>query len=256
MNAPEEPRPWPRKKWWAAVFAVFMVQVAAVLLLSDRAPLSARESPRAAIQLVPELARDARFAPLLELHDPAVFALANRHGFSGHSWLRDLPAEHELLDWVEPNAWLTNRVDVLGQTFVEFSHSQSLPSTTLARAIPPPQDSGPRAENFLPTKSEWRLPPGWSFVSPVALPSWTNATVLNRTRISLTVDAKGEVISAVIAPPLPQGNDMMNRSGNPDADRKALELARGLQLKRVHPLEDVNWVMVDVLWHTVPEQKP
>ena len=115
ISASVAPRSWPRRRWWSFVTLTFSVQLGLIFWLSDRSPALPRQP---VISPALQLAGNAS-AELLSLHDPTLFALPHRQGFSGLAWLRIPPPQFRSFDWSDEPRWLQFPVELPG---VAFAH--------------------------------------------------------------------------------------------------------------------------------------
>lgn len=232
---------------WFGILLVLAVQFAFILWLGDRRPIQPR-APSAApqIQVIAPLGSNT-----LRLLDPTLFALPHEEGFAGAGWLIPPLQEIQPFAWSEPARWLELQIGQLGAAFsqsIGTNRFQPLPSpaTLEAELLTPPltgaapmiQRSTFRLEGTLAARKLLKSPD---------LPSWPYAELVSNTVVQVLVDAQG----------LPFSFSLLERSGDPEADRYALNEARKA---RFEPLRSGDAPAVESLalgtlvfeWHTIP----
>ena len=222
MAKPLEPGAWSSRRWWTVILAAFGLQVLLIFRL---------EQPKAIVPRRADTAPALRFgnsqmAELVALQDPTIFALPNRHGFSGNAWLKAPDVTPPSGEWSEPPRLLAADAQNWGAWFKNLAESnapQSYPAIVIPKPIasvstsfsiaPPPIGSRVKLRGELARRA---------LLEPIPLPSWTNSDLLTNTIVQLLVDDRGNAVSAVLSRP---------GSGRTDADERALELARSARFE-------------------------
>lgn len=237
------------RRWWA-IALVFAAQLGLILAFSDRRPPAPRPPTR---PLVVKLAPDD--PEWLALTDPTLFALPQRRGLAGAAWLKFPSVTFPPYRWSEPPRPLKLRVEDLGVAFAEFMRTNRFASLTF--------ESKPAARLPAPAVLEIAAPPITNSIlrvagdlakrrllNPPELAPWPSADVLTSTAVQVMVDGEGQVRSATL---LPEPGALVQGSGDPQADQRALELARAA---RFEPLRGgTTSATVGLLifeWRTVP----
>ena len=218
-----EPGAWPLRRRWTWIGVVFAAQIGLIFWLSDKQPIHSRPAaPEPTLRILGD-----KTAPWLELANPALFALPNPRGFSGLAWrMRSRPAA-PLTDWTEPPRWLelplgfqpvemeldaqTNRLEPLS--------SAVRPMPWLALPELPPQGPARR-------RSTLRIGgpiAGRTLLVPLQLESQTHQDLLTNSVVQVLLNADG----------LPVSTLLLSSSGSPEADQRALDLARQARFARV-----------------------
>ena len=252
MNAASaQPESVPRRRWLVWVVVVFAGQLGFIVWLGAKRPVAPR-SPNPPPPT--SLAVNYDFE-LAELFDPTLFALPNRHGFSGLAWALTPVTQYVPAGWDEPLNWLQIPSEKLGSTFRHLVMD--------TRTAPPPVAEKPEPQipaldiaatvSPMPARSLLRIEGGLAgreLLAPLELPSWPNLDILTNSVVRGIVDAGGHVISSM----------MLAGCGLREADQKALDLVRTAQFKPLqdgektrlaHPLEGLSWGKMIFQWHTV-----
>lgn len=222
---PAEQR-WSPRRWIITVAVLFAVQLGLTWQISDRAPLVARVEHRPLIVRLAPTEISPELAALLKLHNPTLFVLPSREGFSGSAWLEVRPLQHRAPGWSNPPQWLRLKPEELLTDFEHFGATnqpaRGFVSDHLTRPREPrlPLDAAqrPRPATRLVITGELTVP---DLVTQPELPVIEHAGVLTPAQVSLWVDRRGRVFRAALAP---EGS-----SGLETADRLALELAQQLK---------------------------
>lgn len=254
---PAEPRRWSPVRWGVSVALVFVLQIALIFWLENRAPIVPRQVADAAPARLAVTTADG----LLALENPTLFALPNRQGFSGQAWLTVQPKQFPAPTWSEPVQWLSLPAQELGSEFRHFVETNPAPAFSTI-IMPEPEWTAPASFSApsQPAPSRLRLEGGLArrpMVSPLPkLPAWTNADFLTNTVVQLLVNAQGQPVSAVLLPP---------GSGLSRADHWALAAARAVRFEPDHaavlnqerdPLAGLTIGTMVFEWKTVPDSPP
>ena len=169
----------------------------------------------------------------LALNDPTLFVLPHHEGFAGATWEQKPDVRFEPYRWTEPPCFLSLSAQKLGIIFTQFM-TTNVPTRFELEFKPAPEFAKPIAPQVgpaIPARSTLQITGelvNRRLLNPPELPSWPAADLLTNNVVQVLVDAAGNVISAtrLFVPP---------GSGSPEADRRALELARAT---RFEPLRD------------------
>jgi hypothetical protein len=234
------------------VVGVFLAQLAAIAFLSDRSPIVPRADSRSSrFFLITDPATEQRLASALVSEDPALFAGASRHGFSGSAWLSPQRRRYDMADWNEPPFRLAQPTNDLRSDAFE---DRSLPPGDSAPLVskPPPRLSGiPEQLEATPERSSLRIEGPLSqrpLARSVALPAWTNTSVVRPNIVEAVVGPEGDIRSTRLLVP----------SGLTHVDQEALRLSKevrfapdspGLEPQDGSTASTVGWLVFD--WATV-----
>jgi len=254
MNASESETPsWSRGRWCGAFLLVMVAQVGLIFLLSDRKPLSARQSDlTTTFHLVFDAPPGSAIAEWLKIEDPALFALPDPRAFSGLAWMAAPALRHQSVDWTEPPQWLALSVNELGRAFREFVRTNVVGPRLLADKPAPQPDRVSVPPLPLPARSSLRLEGDLAareLLAPLELRSIPHKEILTDTVVQVCVSPLGVTFA-----PVP-----LSSSGSPEADRLALELVKSIRFK---PLAAGNstsprsqaaftWGKIIFQWHTL-----
>ena len=210
---------WSRQRWWASILAVLAVQMLLIFWLAGRR----NAMPRSLIPTVgaPRVYLPAdSLASWPDLSNPALFVLANRHGFSGPAWMKVPALAYQLPEWSEPALpLLSPSAQQLGSTLNNFLRTDL--ATTYELAVRPelempasvPMDNLAITQSLVTVEGELTH---HSLLTPLKLDSWPATEILASSQVQVGVDQAGSVFSAVL----------LAKSGSKPADDSALNLAR------------------------------
>lgn len=192
-------------------------------LPSMRAKISPKLQVFSELQLVPDYGVGGAFS------DPIIFTKPNRRGFSGVAWREFKKVEHQLIDWSEPGRTLVNEPDKLGNSFRKSlpDHLPFVVDIPLKREakpisiVPPKLAIRKTSELEIVGSLENR-----SLLRTVTLPSLSHGKALRRTQVRIGVNVDGYVMSAIV-----QGNFPKSDSFQTEADRRALDLIKGIRFE-------------------------
>jgi hypothetical protein len=220
------------------ILLVVILQVASIFWLEDQ-PKPKKSTAAEA----PILRLANHSSELLTLNDPSLVALPQQHGFSGPAWMRlpQLPAPS--FEWRPPIQWLEPRFDDAGKLFTAFMRTNEF----AADAAPGSQSELLPAECIslaARARSTWRVEgeiAARRLLTAMDLPSWPAVEILTNSVVQLLIDSAGKPVSLALLPP---------GSGSPEADQRALELARAarFQPSSGRPL---SWGSLIFEWNTV-----
>ena len=246
--ASPEWRPWPLRRWAVFILLILTGQLTLIFWLSGK-PLGVQATP-----FTPHV--HLSVGPLAGqsgLSDPALFVLANRHGFSGSAWFQAHAVDYDLPQWSDTNRPLTLDPQRLGGALVQFVRTNATGSFQLTPPPDPPPDFALPLDNYGNPDSTLTIEGELAnrrLRSAFDLISWPAADILTNTVILAGVDTQGSVFSAVLLKP----------SGSRDADTNALAMANAA---RFQPLladapndrsdqSRLQWGRLIFHWHTVP----
>lgn len=215
-----------RAFWLGGFLILFLVHAFAIFVYGERDKASPpRKQIEPFLHIGGDAATDAQLAQLTGWRDPTLFALPHPQGFSGGAWLKFQPETPARSNWTAAPEWLPLPVAQLGETLHEFVATNRRPEESLLAALRAPKtlevrlpgaalqmNASARIEGPLGSRPLVRAP---------ALPGIPSAVVLKNTVVSLAVNGEGAVESLSIA----------GASDSPDADARALELARRFEFQ-------------------------
>ena len=233
---------WPLSRWLLLIVLVLIAHLVLIFTFGARKPVKPRP-----VTNVPRLELTTGSSEWLQLNDPTLFALPNLEGFAGSAWLEPPRVQFHALEWTEPPRWLQLPVGELGLVFSQFMETNRFARFKF-ELKPPPQFSVPLVplEPKFAEASTLRIEGDISrrpLLTPMKLPSWPRADVVAPSRVQVLVNAAGDVVSTVL---LPANNS--SEVHDPDADQRALELARAA---RFAPGPDLTLGKMIFNWRTV-----
>ena len=245
-----EPQPanagWSWRKLILLILLAFLVHVALIFSFGTKKQIV----PQAVKSNVPHLQLASRTDELIQLGNPALFALPNPRDFATAVWLKTPAVMLPSFRWTEAPRWLPLTGESLGAVFNQFMHTNLFETPSLNFKAPP-QFILPVANisSGLPTNSTLQVSHGLDarqllFQPP--LPSLPLNDVVAPSRVRVLVDTTGNVLSAIL---LPSGNSMESAGRSDDADSEAMVLARTLRFK---PAAQLTLGEVTFYWHTIP----
>jgi TonB family protein len=245
---------WSRSRRWGVVTLIFAAQLGAVFCLGERHPVA----PRAPLPTPPISLGIAWHPELAELIDPTLFALPNRHGFSGLAWAITPRREYVSADWTEPMIWLPLGQEKLGDSFRLLLATAAAPTLLVAEKNEPKITLLKTSPN-LPAQSSLQVNSGLAgraLLNPPALPSWPSADTLPPSVVQVLVDAGGYVVSATL----------LSSSGLNEADHAAVDMVKTIRFEPLpgggkdrltRPLRDLTWGKMIFQWQPVaPPNNP
>jgi hypothetical protein len=241
-----EPSVWTPRRWGWTIGLLFFGQMLAAWFLADRSPLSVRKSRNATqYRLVTNEHEADRLNAALAPYDPALLALISIHNFSGAIWQQYPRMTHVLAEWTEPASWLSPRLDRLGVHWGDrLRPPADWPSISAEPAKPPWAVLAVPNEPLL-TRSVLRIQGDLihrPLVTPLALPVWTNKTVLTNSEVQLIVGPDGRAFSA----------NLQTSCGLTNADQQALELARACRFQTLARPDSADaWIIPALQWGTL-----
>lgn len=248
FNAPDETNPprggqWPLSRWLFLIVLVLAVHLALIFIFGARRPVTPRS-----VTDVPSLELAAGTSEWLLLNNPTLFALPSTESFAWQAWLQPTRVGFRPLEWTEKPRYLPLATGELGVVFNQFMATNRFVAFKFELKPPPPFTVPlvPQPPRFAEASTLHldgdiaRRP----LLTPVKLPSCTNADIIAPSIVQVLVNAAGEVVSAVLLTP---HNSSEVRDA--EADERALELARAA---RFAPGPEVTFGRLIFKWCTVP----
>ncbi|HEX4646722.1 MAG TPA: hypothetical protein VH598_14045 [Verrucomicrobiae bacterium] len=249
-----EMKRWPPRRWCAAIGLVLLLQVGPIFWFADQRPNLPRPAKTGPVTYL----TDGRPGQLAMAENPTLFALASRHGFSSAVWLKIPPPENPEMEWSEPPRFLEIQTGQMAGTFKQFTHTNLPRSLEIADLPEPSVDIVKLAPtlNLMPTQSILRIEGSLArrpMLAPLVLKSWPASDLLTHSEVRVAVDQDGYVNSAIL----------LSRSGLPEADNKACELAKSARFQALRTRKpgespaaaegDFEVGTFVFQWHSVPE---
>ncbi len=237
---------WGLRRWAVAAGLIFLGQLFLIYFLAaGHRHFASPPPPRASFQFAGEPLSESQFSETFLLSDPTLFALPNRHGFSGPAWLNAPPRQYDLAEQTESPFWLPLNSEQLGNVISRFVLTNALSSLPISETPPPKILTSPifdftsNAKSNSTLRLEGELAARRLLNVPL-LRWWATNEILSNSVAQIAVDKKGSVILA----------RLISRSGFSEADRSALEIARLLQF--TPGVNEMVWGNLIFDWHTVP----
>ncbi len=215
---------WSRERWFLTVAIVFAVQVVLVIWLSGRKDLPVAVDSQKLLTHYYTAEMSEELMPLLTLLDPTMYARADREGFSGPVWLNVSPVEHRSAGWSDPPQFLKFKQERLLSELEQFGRSNQPRRRTVPEKLV--GDDGGRAalvDQLKPTAgTTFEITGDLSVADLLGVPTLAAIEfdgVLAPSIMLVQVDQRGRVFSA----------NLTGNSGLPDADQRAMKIARSLQ---------------------------
>jgi hypothetical protein len=236
---------WSWRRWLTFVALVFAAQVALIFALGEK-----HFPPTRAVTNVPQFTLADSTNELIALDDPTLFALPHTNDFASVIWLKIYTNPPPEFRWMEPPGELQSPADEnLGAILTRFMQTNQF-AAPLLDFKPEPKLSEPVlpllpafAENSALRIAGELAQRKW--LNPVSLTNWPYADVIAPSWVQVLVDVGGDVVSAVLLPPDNLGEAASHYEA---ADRRALELARGL---RFAPASRLTVGQLIFNWRTV-----
>ena len=235
---------WSWQRWLTLVLLVFAAQLALIFVLGEK-----KFPPPRAVANVPRLTLADGSNELIALEDPTLFVLPRANDFASAGQAEMSVVTQPFLRWTEPpGELLSPDNETLGAVFTRFMRTNQFAAPTLDFQ-PEPELSGSVlslppvfAENSALQVEGELMQRKW--LNPVSLTNWPYADVIAPSKVQVTVNEAGGVLSAVLLPP---DNAIEVRYNA--ADQRALELARRL---RFAPSSHLTVGLLIFNWRTVP----
>ena len=241
-------RPSSHRRWWGLVGLVLVVQLGLIFWLGERTS----RHPRAAVTGLTISLAGRGSAELLALRDPTLFVLPRSPRMVRSAALSAPPMQAGAIAWPEPTNYPPPALDSPSAAFTRFVASNTS-QPFLAPVAPLPQPT-------LPTLTPQAVTPGHStarvegplaqrrLLTALNLPAQTNQEILRESVVRLMVGADGA----------PRTVTLLSSSGSAEADRLALDQARGARFEALSagpapdPRAGLTLGQMVFHWHTVP----
>ena len=237
---------WSWRKMILLILLAFLVHVALIFSFGTKKQVV----PQAVKNNVPHLSLASHADELIQLENPALFALPNPRDFATAVWLKTPGVTLPSFRWTEAPRWLPLTGESLGAAFNGFMQTNVFETPPLEFKSPPqfilPVASIPSG---LPTNSTLLVShtlAARQLLFQPPLPSLPLNDVVAPSRVRVLVDTTGNVLSAIL---VPSGNSLESAGRSDDADSEALVLARSLRFK---PAAHLTFGEVIFYWHTIP----
>lgn len=240
--------------WVGGFLFLFLLHAFGIFIYGERNKVQAPwQRPKPFLHVGGNAAIDEQIFKLTGGRDPTLFALPHPQGFSGTAWLKFQPEIPARSNWSAPPEWLPLSVAQLGETLREFVTTNRRPEETLLSALRVPKTLEARlpGEPAL-AKTSMRIGGPLTarpLIRAPELPGVAHHDVLKNTVVALAVNGEGLVESASVS----------GMSGSPEADERALELARRLEfqplaLRDAHARESASPTLGRVIftWQLLP----
>lgn len=226
---------WSGGRWIVYILLAFGLHIGLIYALSDHRPAPPRVVKNAAaIKVVSDRTDD------YQLDDPTLFARPHPRGFAAETWLRLPEVTFAQFRWTEPPRLLPLPLEQLGAIFLRLAKTNAAIARETVLLAPaqttvlPPVD-----RESAPTYSTLRVSGNLTGRTlrnpPTPLPLQPAQENLTNSVVQVLVDARGQVISAVLTLP---------GSGSKTVDQSALKIARNT---RFNPVPDPNRLTVGKL---------
>lgn len=214
--------------WLGGFLFLFLIHALAIFVYGEREKaLPPRTQIEPFLHIGGDAATDEQLAKLTGWRDPTLFALPHPQGFSGGAWLKFQPETPARSNWTAPPEWLPLPVSQLGETLHEFVTTNRRPEETLLAALRAPKTLEVRLPGeALSMKTTARIEGPLAsrpLVRTPALPGIATADVLKNTVVAVAVNGEGVIESLSVS----------SSSSSPEADERALELARHFDFQPV-----------------------
>ena len=237
-------------RWLVLLAFIFLTQVLLIYFLSARKHAVIPQTPLRVVplQIFSERVTESQFSEKFLVSDPALFASANSHGFSGAAWLKTPARDYEQFNLArhsEPSFWLPLNVEQLGDGIGQYIRANTIATVPVSKHSAPKIALTQTLDLSNPkTNSQFRIEGDLSsreIIDPPQLQAWAHTELLSNSIAQVAVDQRGIVLSA----------RLLSRSGYARADINALEVARNLQFIPSNK-SAITWGQVIFDWQTVP----
>ena len=235
---------WSKRKIVRVTAVVFAAQLAFFWLMGREPKLPSPPPPSTAFHFLAAHIRGDDLFRFIAAPSPDILSLPSTAGFSGAAWLSPKPIGYELPQWEETPQWLQLQPASLGKTFVELTTGSASILANSARPAGLNETFEQPTLTTAPPKSSVQVVGDLAarlIPKHLQLKSWTNSEPLLNTVVEIAADRNGDVVSARIT----------ERSGNPQADQSALEIARATAFK-ITRTERLTFGKLVFTWQTFP----
>jgi hypothetical protein len=234
-----------QKKFLLLVALAIAAHLALVFLFGAKKPIAPRPATN-----VPQLQFANSADELMELDNPALFALPNAHDFSSAVWQKNPDITQPSFRYHEEPRWLPLATGNLGATFAQFMATNRFGNFVLDFK-PAPTFAAPAVDMTagLPQSSTLHIFGALAkrkLVASPALPSLPLNDIIAPSKVQLLVNQIGNVVSAVL---LPSENAAEAASRVEIADTNAVALALKLKFS---PAPEITPGEIVFHWHTLP----
>ena len=237
---------WSRKKMLGLIALAMAAHVALIFVFGTKKQIIPR-----AVTEVPRLQLAIRADELLELDNPALFALPNPRDFAAAIWQQAPTNRTPSFRWqAAPGELALPDAENLGATFAGFMQTNAFGNFQPDfKPAPPFAELVRQIETLLPQQTTLQISgalAGRPLVAQPALPSLDWNDIIAPSRVQVLVDPAGNVISAVLLPP---DSDVEAAGRAAKGDTNAVELARRLKFA---PAAELAFGEIIFHWHTTP----
>ena len=237
---------WSRQKLLLLIALMLAMHVALIFAFGTK-----KQFVPKAVTNVPRLQLANRDDELLELDNPALFALPNPRDFAAAIWQQPPVVKPPSFGWqAAPGELALPIAENLGAAFTRFMQTNRFGNFQLDFKPPPlfaditlPPDSS------LPQSSQLQISGALAqraLLAQPALPTLEWPDVIAPSKVQVTVDQTGNVISAVLLP----ADDAITATGrSPKGDTNAVALALSLKFA---PATQLALGEITFFWHTIP----
>lgn len=237
---------WSNKKILFLIALAIVTHLALIVAFGTKKP-----SVPKTVTMVPRLEIANRAEPWVDLDNPALFALPNPRDFSAAIWQKPPAVPPPVFRWqAAPGELPLPSPDNLGAAFTRFMATNLFGNFPLDFKPPPlfaelttPLNSALPPSSLLQISGSLAQRP---LLAQPPLPSLDWNDVIAPSRVQVTVDRTGTVISAVL---LPADNTLESAGRSPKGDTNALALARSLKFA---PAPQLALGEITFYWHTTP----
>jgi hypothetical protein len=243
---PQSDAGWSRKKIFYLIALAVAAHVALIFAFGTKKPFIPK-----AVTGVPRLQLGNRADELLELDNPALFALPNPRDFAAAVWQQTPVIKQPSFRWQAAPGELTQPdPENLGAAFTRFMRTNQFGNFQLDFKPPPlfvelTTPPGSAMPQYSLLQISGALAQRTLLARPV-LPSLDWPDVIAPSKVQVTVDQTGNVISAIL---LPADNALEAAGRSPKGDTNAVVLARSLKFA---PAAQLALGEITFYWHTSP----
>ncbi|MDR3455997.1 MAG: hypothetical protein P4N60_01015 [Verrucomicrobiae bacterium] len=237
---------WSRKKILFLIALAVIVHVALIVAFGTKKPFIPKP-----VTGVPHLQFGNQADELLELDNPALFALPNPRDFAAAVWQKPPAITPPSFRWQPvPGELPQPATNNLGAAFARFMQTNQFGDFPLDFKPPPLFVELTTAFNsVLPPSSLLQISGALAqrtLLARPALPSLDWNDVIAPSKVQVTVDQAGNVLSAVL---LPADNAIEAAGRSPKGDTNAVALALSLKFA---PATQLALGEITFYWHTTP----
>jgi len=237
---------WSRKRMFYLVTLAVAAHLALIYIFGTKKQFSPKP-----VTGVPQLQLANRGDELLELANPALFALPNPHDFAAAIWQQPPVIRPPSFRWqARPGELALPDAGSLGATFTRFMQTNVFGDFQPDfKPRPPFAVLDPLIETALPLQTTLQISGGLAdrpLLAHPVLPSLVWNDIIAPSRVQVTVGQDGTVISAVLLPP---DSDLEAAGRVAKGDTNAVVLARGLKFA---PAAQLAFGELIFHWFTIP----